>query len=149
MTLTQSRLDPLDEAPTVLSWTWHPLGRNLFQGLLVLLLILCVAVLVLYRLGPSAVSAALVLVFVFSLRDYLLPSSCQLDPDGVSVSSPLTGTRRVGWQEVEACFQGAKQIKLSLRGGKRLNLPPATDGQTGEQALALITQALAGNHPDD
>lgn len=133
----------------MLAWTWHPLARNRFQGALVLLLVACVMVLVLYRLGASAVSAALILVFVFSLRDYLLPSSCQIDPDGVGVSSPLTGTRRVGWHEVEACFQGAKQLKLTLREGRRLNLPPAPDTETGQLALALVQAAIESAPKDD
>jgi len=131
-----------DIADPVLEWTWHPMARKPLQGVLVLLLILCVIALVLYRLGGTAVSAALLVVFIFSLRDYLFPASCSLDPDGITVSSPLTGTRRVGWHEVVSHFQGARQLKLGLRSGKRLLLPPVAEEGLRLRVVAFITEHL-------
>lgn len=129
----------------VLEWTWHPMARKPLQGVLVLLLILCVIALVLYRLGGTAVSAALLVVFIFSLRDYLFPASCSLDPDGVTVSSPLTGTRRVGWHEVVSHIQGKRQLKLGLHDGRRLLLPPVPDEDLRRRVLAHLTEHI---HPE-
>ncbi|MCA9782554.1 MAG: hypothetical protein KDC10_03430 [Calditrichaeota bacterium] len=134
---------------THLDWTWHPLARKPVQGVLVVLMILVISGLVLYWLGASAVSAALIVIFIFSLRDYLFPASCRVDEHALVLSSPLTGTRQVGWDQVRSRFQGPRQMKLTLTDGRRVLLPPLPDPDLRAALNTLIERKLARDASND
>ncbi len=137
-----------DHSPTFLQWTHHPLAANPSRAALVLLLLLILASLVVYWLGGSAVSAALIVALVFSLRDFFFPSSCLLDEAGFSLSAPLTGTRREGWESVERWYQGQRELKLHLKGGGSLKLPPA-ESREDLAKIHHFLDAHVGTPPPD
>jgi len=117
------------------------------RGLLVLAILLLVASLVLHALGASAVSALLILVFLFSLRDFLFPTTLLLDDEGLRASSPLTGGAHWSWWRIERLELQAGGLWLTPRGGRRRRLP-APDGAAAAGLAAWLAWRAAGGAED-
>jgi len=90
----------------------------------VLGIVLLASLSTLYWLGLSSHAALLIVVFVFSLRDFLFPSSCSLDVEGLTVSSPLLGAKFYPWESIHDLTLESGNPLLHLRSGRLRRLPP-------------------------
>jgi hypothetical protein len=111
------------DPPTPLQWSRHPLKDAPARGLIVAVILLLASSLVLHQLGASAVSALLIIVFLFSLRDFLLPTAVTVDEHGLRVSSPLTGAAHWPWEDIDTLDQQGEALWLRPRRGRRRRLP--------------------------
>lgn len=128
----------MSDPPAPVQWSRHPLKEAPGRGLLVLLILLLVSSLVLHTLGASAASTLLIVVFLFSLRDFILPTSVLVDEAGLSVSAPLTGSRLWTWEALSSLESRADGLWLAPAKGRRRRLPaPSSDAQPGLDAWMI------------
>lgn len=138
----------MTDPPAPVQWSRHPLKDAPGRGLLVLLILLLVASLVLHALGATAASALLIVALLFSLRDFLLPSSLSIDEEGLRLSSPLTGARFWDWERVAGFERRADGLWLKPAQARWKRLPgpdPASEAALDD----WLAWSAANREPTD
>lgn len=133
-----------------IQWTHSPWSRNPLRALLVLAILLIVASLVVWWLGPRVESAILLIAFVFSLRDSILPLSFSIDEDGLHQSSPLRGAKSIYWEDMREWRVDGMRLKAFPERGKPFDWPLAPapdleDLQARIEELQAFHSELHGN----
>jgi hypothetical protein len=125
------------ECPHDLRWSHWPLRTRPRQLILLLAIMILTASLVYYWLGWNWTSNALIVAFVFSLRNLLFAKNYLIAEDGVSLSHPLSGAKRWKWASVERLELKGSLLILSLLNKKSVELP-APEAPLHAELLAWI-----------
>lgn len=110
------------ETPPAITWSTWPLRRQPKRAILLVFIILLLSSLVLFWLGWTWQSGALICALVFSLRDFLFARSVLVNREGLTLSTPLTGARLHPWTDVSELSHTDTVLKATLRKSSSLEL---------------------------
>ena len=134
----------MHQSERCLKWTFSPIQQDPVRWILVVLILAVCSSLVLWWLGPNWSSLLLITVFLFSLRDFLLPASLVVDDMGLTISTPLTGAKCWPWEEIAALERGPRGMRLLLSNGTRRRIPQAPDQAAFEELCLRVEAYLKG-----
>ncbi len=129
-----------------LSWDSNPFRRDPVRAVLVVLILVVCSSLTVWWLGYGWPTLTLITLFVFSLRDFLLPSNMVVDGMGITLSAPLTGAKCWSWDEISGVEAGPRGLHLLLNNGTRRRIPQAPDLAALDELRLRVKEYLQGEN---